>query len=53
MLQQLLRRSSTNPLPGIDLGVAHETPELGYIEASSFYSVTLVIRADFTVRESV
>jgi hypothetical protein len=34
-------------------GVARETPELGYIEDSSSYSVTLAIQADFTVRDFV
>ncbi len=30
----------------------HETPEVGYIEASSSYSATLVIGSDFSVRAS-
>ena len=34
------------------VGIAHEAPEVGYIEANSSYSVTLVIGPDFTVRES-
>ena len=33
-------------------GVAHETPELGYIEASDMYSVALVIGSDLQVRYS-
>ena len=32
-------------------GIAHETPELGYIENSSLYLATLVIRPDLTVRD--
>ena len=31
-------------------GTTHETSDLGYIEASSFYSEELVIKQDFTVR---
>ena len=30
----------------------HEAPEVGYIEASAFYSATLVIGSDFSVRDS-
>jgi len=31
-------------------GTRHEAPEVGYIEASSVYSVTLVIRPDLSVQ---
>jgi hypothetical protein len=33
-------------------GTSREAPEVGYIEASSFYSVTLVIRPDLSVHAS-
>jgi hypothetical protein len=33
-------------------GITHAAPEVGYIEANSSYSVTLIIGPDFTVRES-
>jgi hypothetical protein len=33
-------------------GVAHDIPEIGYIEAGEFYSVKLVIGADLTVHEA-
>ena len=34
-------------------GSKRESPELGYIEADSFYSITLTIGPDFTVRDYI
>jgi hypothetical protein len=34
-------------------GLAHETPELGYIENSSLYVATLVIQPDLKVRDDI